>query len=191
MIWEPPLLLSRFTHRFVHPSLHICHMIDTRKDTVRTHRCPVGLVHLHVEYPPTWMKFVYYLTSNPLLRAFNCSFKILLVLLLLLVCSQFHQTTGGCWLRGTSTTGSILVRCWDGIDNVERFHTLPMLIRHHGQINTKTGWKITSYQRIKVRTVDKMDKGKNCRQGGVNWQCGRIPVNSSSFCLCVESESLF
>ena len=45
MFWEPPLLLSRSTRLFVHPSLHICHMIDTRKDTVRTHRCPVGLVH--------------------------------------------------------------------------------------------------------------------------------------------------
>ena len=28
----------------VHLSLHICHMINTRRDTVRTHRCPVGLV---------------------------------------------------------------------------------------------------------------------------------------------------
>ena len=44
MFWEPPLLLSRFTRLFVHLSLRICHMINTRRDTVRTHLCPVGLV---------------------------------------------------------------------------------------------------------------------------------------------------
>ena len=40
------LLLSRFTHLFVPLSPQICHMINTRRDTVRTHRCPVGLVSL-------------------------------------------------------------------------------------------------------------------------------------------------
>ena len=43
MFWEPPLLLSRIPRLFVYLSLHICHMINTRSDTVRTHRCPVGL----------------------------------------------------------------------------------------------------------------------------------------------------
>ena len=42
--WEPPLLLSRFTRLFVHLSLHICCMINRRRDTVRTHRCQFGLV---------------------------------------------------------------------------------------------------------------------------------------------------
>ena len=34
----------RFICLFVHLSLHICHMFNTRRDTARTHRCPVGLV---------------------------------------------------------------------------------------------------------------------------------------------------
>ena len=29
---------------FVHLSIHMCHMINIRRDTVWTHRCPVGLV---------------------------------------------------------------------------------------------------------------------------------------------------
>ena len=41
MFLEPPL---HFTSLFVHLSPHICHMINTRRDTARTHRCPVGLV---------------------------------------------------------------------------------------------------------------------------------------------------
>ena len=45
MFWEPPLLLSCFTRLFVHLSLRICHMINTRRDTVRTLLCPVGLVY--------------------------------------------------------------------------------------------------------------------------------------------------
>ena len=44
IFWEPPLLFSHSTHLFVHLSLHIYHMINTRKDTAQTHRCPVGLV---------------------------------------------------------------------------------------------------------------------------------------------------
>ena len=44
MFLEPPLLLSHFTRSFVHLSLHIFHMINTRRDTARTHRCPVRLV---------------------------------------------------------------------------------------------------------------------------------------------------
>ena len=44
MFLEPPLLFSHFTRLFVHLSLHIYHMINKRKDTARTHRCPVGLV---------------------------------------------------------------------------------------------------------------------------------------------------
>ena len=44
MFWEPPLLVSRFTRLFIHLSLHICHMINSRRNTVRTHLCPVGLV---------------------------------------------------------------------------------------------------------------------------------------------------
>ena len=43
MFWESPLLLSRFICQFVHLSLHSCHMFNTRRDTVRTHRCPVEL----------------------------------------------------------------------------------------------------------------------------------------------------
>ena len=35
---------SRFICLFVHVSLHICHMFNTRRDTAQTHRCPVGLV---------------------------------------------------------------------------------------------------------------------------------------------------
>ena len=34
----------RFICLFVHLPIHICHMINTRRDTVRAHRCPVGLV---------------------------------------------------------------------------------------------------------------------------------------------------
>ena len=45
MFWEPPLLLNHFTRLFVHLSLRICHMINTRRDTVRTHLCPGGLVN--------------------------------------------------------------------------------------------------------------------------------------------------
>ena len=30
----------------IHLSLHICHLINTHRDTVRTHHCPVGLVFL-------------------------------------------------------------------------------------------------------------------------------------------------
>ena len=44
MFWEPPLLLSGFTRLFIHLSLYIRHMINTRRDTARTHCCPVGLV---------------------------------------------------------------------------------------------------------------------------------------------------
>ena len=44
-VLEPPLLLSHFTRLFVHRFLHICHMINTRKDTVRTHIRPSGLVY--------------------------------------------------------------------------------------------------------------------------------------------------
>ena len=36
MFTEPPLLLSRFIHLFVHLSLYIRHMINTLRDTVRT-----------------------------------------------------------------------------------------------------------------------------------------------------------
>ena len=39
-------LLSHFTRLFVHLSLHICHMINTCRDTAWTHRCPVGLVEV-------------------------------------------------------------------------------------------------------------------------------------------------
>ena len=50
----------RFICLFVHLSLHICHMFNTRRDTARTHLCPVGLVfkyfhlliHMDVEYKP-------------------------------------------------------------------------------------------------------------------------------------------
>ena len=34
----------RFICLSVHLSLHICHMINTHRDTTRTHRCPFGLV---------------------------------------------------------------------------------------------------------------------------------------------------
>ena len=44
VLWEPPLLLCHFIGLFVHLSLHIWHMFNTHRDTVRTHRCPVGLV---------------------------------------------------------------------------------------------------------------------------------------------------
>ena len=47
---EPSLLLSRFTRLFVHLSLHICHMINTHRDTARTHRCPVGLVCFNLDH---------------------------------------------------------------------------------------------------------------------------------------------
>ena len=43
-ILRAPLPFSHSTHLFVHLSLHIYHMIKTRKDTARTQRCPVGLV---------------------------------------------------------------------------------------------------------------------------------------------------
>ena len=67
MFWEPPLLLSRFTRLFVHLSLHICHMINTSKDTARTHRCPVGLVlpllplllYLHLVFPLHWQTAIW------------------------------------------------------------------------------------------------------------------------------------
>ena len=44
MFWESPLLLSRFIWQFVRLTLHSCHMFITRRDTVWTHRCPIGLV---------------------------------------------------------------------------------------------------------------------------------------------------
>ena len=37
-------VLRASTRPFVHLFLHICHMINKRRDTVRMHRCPVGLV---------------------------------------------------------------------------------------------------------------------------------------------------
>ena len=42
--WESPLLLSRFICQFVHLSFRSCHMFNTRRDTVWTHRCPVERV---------------------------------------------------------------------------------------------------------------------------------------------------
>ena len=46
MFWEPPLLLCRFICLFVHLSLHICNMFNSHRDTVRTHRYPVGLASI-------------------------------------------------------------------------------------------------------------------------------------------------
>ena len=44
-------------------SIHICHMINTRWDTARTHRCPIGLVikkldtlNLPLKYFPQYLK---------------------------------------------------------------------------------------------------------------------------------------
>ena len=50
-------VLSRLPRLFVHLSLHICHMINTRRDIVRTHHCPVGLVlsnERFISFHPGW-----------------------------------------------------------------------------------------------------------------------------------------
>ena len=59
MFWEPPLLLSHFTRLFVFLSLHMCHMINTRWDTARTHRCPVGLVFMFSVNYRIWRSIIF------------------------------------------------------------------------------------------------------------------------------------
>ena len=50
VFWMPLLLLCHLICLSVYLSLHICHIIsaqfNTRRDTVRTHRCPIMLVKL-------------------------------------------------------------------------------------------------------------------------------------------------
>ena len=75
-----PVLRAFSPYLFVHLSLLICHMINTHRDTARTHRCLVGLV---CSYSVAFLFLIIYLSF--ILKPFPFLF------LLLSVCDQMAK----------------------------------------------------------------------------------------------------